>query len=352
MSSPCKALFTNAILLAFLLFSKPGAAVAQSVEAPSSSIPFADGDRILFLGDSITQDGRYISMIETYLWARYPAHEFTIINMGVSAETVSNTTEPGHPRRPWVHDRIERALEISKPDWVFVCYGMNDGNYFPPRRDIQQAYAAQLERLLERIKPTGAQIVLLSPPPFDPLSKPAKNLLPPGKPVYGYSKTYQLYDDTLIALGGLALGALGSQVEYFIDIHTPIQNYITSARALDPSYKYGDGVHPPTDGHLEFALAILEGLGEKRDVAYDMLHKLTGITLVGQQPSTPPRTGHKDLLRKISSRFRTLSRTYRDQTRPETHSNAPNLVDRLQLAKEEEAIIRARIQSILEKKTH
>ncbi|MEM7385628.1 MAG: GDSL-type esterase/lipase family protein, partial [Verrucomicrobiota bacterium] len=132
-----------------------------------------EGGRILFLGDSITQDGRYVSFIETYLWAKYPDLPFTITNMGVSAETVSRTTEPNHAPRPWVHDRVEKALEIAKPDWVFICYGMNDGNYYPPRRDIQKAYLKQMGRLLERIEPTGAKIVLLSPPPFDPVSKPA-----------------------------------------------------------------------------------------------------------------------------------------------------------------------------------
>jgi hypothetical protein len=33
---------------------------------------------------------------------------------------------------PWVHDRVEPALRIAQPDWVFICYGMNDGNYYPP----------------------------------------------------------------------------------------------------------------------------------------------------------------------------------------------------------------------------
>ena len=41
----------------------------------------------------------------------------------------------------------------------------------------------------------------LTPPPFDPISKPQKNLLPPGQAVYGYGQTYSLYDDTLVALG-------------------------------------------------------------------------------------------------------------------------------------------------------
>ncbi len=165
-------------------------AAEPTPQTPVKGLPFADGDRILFLGDSITQDGRYVALIETYLWAAFPNHSFEIFNMGVSAETVSNTTEPGHNRRPWVHDRVDIALKIAQPNWVFICYGMNDGNYYPPRKDIERAYLKQLDRLLDRIRPTNAQIVLLSPPPFDSQSKPNKNLLPPGETIYGYSKTH------------------------------------------------------------------------------------------------------------------------------------------------------------------
>ena len=64
--------------------------------APQQGLRFADGEQILFLGDSITQDGRYVAFIETFLWAAYPHLDLTVMNMGVSAETVSNTTEPGH----------------------------------------------------------------------------------------------------------------------------------------------------------------------------------------------------------------------------------------------------------------
>ena len=54
-----------------------------------------------------------VAFIETFLWATYGHLDLTVINMGVSAETVSNTTEPGHGRRPWVHDHVAPALEIA-----------------------------------------------------------------------------------------------------------------------------------------------------------------------------------------------------------------------------------------------
>lgn len=314
--------------------------LCQFLVSPRAATPLADseqtfaanGNRILFLGDSITQAGLYVSLIETYLWARYPDREVTIVNMGVSAETVSNTTEPNHNPRPWVHHRVEQAMEIAKPNWVFICYGMNDGNYYPPRRDIQDAYLHQLDRLLDRIAPSGAKVVLLSPPPFDPTSKPTQNLLPPGEEIYGYHLTYQHYDDTLSNLAGLALGAFSGRIHQFIDIHTPLKNYITLARQDDPDYKYGDGVHPPSDGHMAFALAILEALGENQDEAYNLLRNLVGIRLK-TDPREETATEHQIKLRAdLAHRFDTLSKIYRDNTRPETRSMPPNLPSAIQAA--------------------
>ena len=102
---------------------------------------FKPKDRVLFLGDSITQNGRYVALLEAYLWAAYPRRDITVINAGLSSETVSGITEPVHPnRRPNIHDRLDRTLQLADPDWVFVCYGMNDGIYHPVEPRIVQAY--------------------------------------------------------------------------------------------------------------------------------------------------------------------------------------------------------------------
>lgn len=315
--------------LALAFFLTTGA-LSQAQE--STGGPFADGDRVLFLGDSITQSGEYVALIETYLWAAYPDRDVTVINMGVSAETVSGTTEPGHNPRPWVHDRVEPALEIARPDWVFICYGMNDGNYFPPRRDIQDAYQREMDRLLDRIAASEARVVLLTPPPFDPASKPENALVEPGAEVYGYSRTYRFYDDTLNQLAGTLIGAFGNRVDDIIDIHTPIKDYVRLQRVDGDSYRYGDGVHPPVDGHFVFASAILEGLGEDRSRVESTLTRVTGIAR-GDSDGT-------ELWSAIRGRFNPLSRVYRDNTRPRSREDAPDLDEAVSRAKEQATRIR------------
>ena len=77
--------------------------------------------KILFLGDSITDNGKYISYIQSYLLMHQPESRIQIYNLGLTCETVCGLTEPGHPfPRPNVQDRLDRALITVQPDWVFL----------------------------------------------------------------------------------------------------------------------------------------------------------------------------------------------------------------------------------------
>ena len=85
----------------------------------------------LFLGDSIIQAGHYVDYIETW-YLLNEAEAPDIIDLGVSSETVSNSSEPDHPfARPWLHSRLDDVLARIQPDLVVACYGMNDGIYHP-----------------------------------------------------------------------------------------------------------------------------------------------------------------------------------------------------------------------------
>src|SRR5688500_17490958 len=91
--------------------------------------------RIVILGDSITYSGQYVDDLELYLFCKYPARKFEVINVGLPSETVSGLSEDGHADgkfpRPGLHERLDRVLAKTKPELVFACYGMNDGIYLP-----------------------------------------------------------------------------------------------------------------------------------------------------------------------------------------------------------------------------
>src|ERR1700730_16952615 len=69
-----------------------------------------DGERVVFLGDSLTNSGKYIDYTDPYLVTRFPERTFELINLGLSSETISGLSEPDHPfPRPNVHEPLERA---------------------------------------------------------------------------------------------------------------------------------------------------------------------------------------------------------------------------------------------------
>ena len=74
--------------------------------APPSD-PLENAERIVFLGDSITNDGHYINLLEAALRKSHPNAEF--INLGLPSEGCPGLSEPAHPfPRPDVHERLLR----------------------------------------------------------------------------------------------------------------------------------------------------------------------------------------------------------------------------------------------------
>src|SRR5438309_1990099 len=60
-------------------------AVSVRAEAPAKNpgaFPFHDGDRVVFLGDSITEQRLYTTYIETYLLTRFPTWNLQFRNAG------------------------------------------------------------------------------------------------------------------------------------------------------------------------------------------------------------------------------------------------------------------------------
>src|SRR5947209_9385911 len=50
---------------------------------------FKEGDRIVFLGDSITEQYQYSTYIELYLTTRFPRWDLTFLNAGIGGDTAT-----------------------------------------------------------------------------------------------------------------------------------------------------------------------------------------------------------------------------------------------------------------------
>ena len=89
-------------------------------------ICFGVGEKVVFIGDSITDCGRrteqdgpygkgYVSLVRALLHARYPAHGLTIVNRGIGGNTIRDLAAR------WQEDVLNEA-----PDWLSVKIGIND----------------------------------------------------------------------------------------------------------------------------------------------------------------------------------------------------------------------------------
>jgi lysophospholipase L1-like esterase len=218
--------------------------------------------RIVFLGDSITQAGGYIQIIEAAMIAHHPEDKYTIIPLGLASETASGLSEPGHAGgafpRPTVHERLGRVLEKAAPQLVLACYGMNDGIYHPLSPDRTRAFQDGIQKLHDRVTHSGSKIIHLTPPVFDPLPIKA-HLLPAG--LETYPQPYEGYNTVLDAYSAwlLTQRATGWEV---LDIHSPMNDALAARRQTEPEFTFApDGVHANDSGHVLMATVVLKAWG-------------------------------------------------------------------------------------------
>jgi len=232
--------------------------LAWTAVRASGAEPFylKPGDTVVFLGDSITFADGYLRYLDAYLFTRFPDNQYRLLNRGLPSETAAGTSEPSHiPPRPDVHTRFTRTVPPLAPTVLSICYGMNDGSYLAPNEPIFAKYRAGIERLIARGKSeTSARLMVLTPPPFDPLPFTGKAPLDPPD----YRRPAANYDDALAAFSDWLI-TLRSPELPVIDLHAPILQLLAERRRADPRYLLaGDGIHLNSTGHLLVALEILK----------------------------------------------------------------------------------------------
>lgn len=219
-------------------FAFAGALSAQTVDSVA-------GKRVVFLGDSITQAGRYVAYVDYHLQKQHPEKEFDVLGLGLASETLSGLSEEGHAGgkfpRPCLFERLGRLLEKAKPQVVFACYGMNDGIYQPLDEKRAAAFKEAVGKLISQCKQAGVkEVFLVTPPIYDFVSKPGE---------FNYDSVLAEYAKWETELKVPAVRT--------IDLHTAMR----AARDARQEPFSKDKVHPGDEGHLVMARAILAGLG-------------------------------------------------------------------------------------------
>lgn len=221
------------------------------------AVPLISGDvpeqlrgvkRIVFIGDSITQGGDYITDFECWLIAN--GIKVEVLNLGLGSETASDLAQSeneGHNKkfgfpRPALSERLDRILSSVKPDLLFACYGMNDGGSLPAGDEGLKRFSSAVEQLRTAAAKAGAKRVVICTPPVQDAG--------PGNPQSAHDKNLENYTSWLISRksDGWAV----------VDIHGPMEKALKESRKKNPAFKFAnDGVHPGREGHWIMAKEIL-----------------------------------------------------------------------------------------------
>lgn len=258
------------VLVSFLCVVSLGLANSNAM-ADGKVFPTTEVNRILFIGDSITYAGHYVAMVEACLRVADPDRPWVIVNLGLPSETCTGLSEPSHPfPRPNVHERLERALRKFMPDVVVACYGMNDGIYHPYSEQRFKAYQEGINSLISKVDAVGATLVLMTPPPFDPVALKDKGTLQPADASeFAWTAIYEDYDAVLKRYSAWVLDQQ-DRVEMVIDLRTPVEQYLAERREAEPNFSFSpDGVHMNSAGHRLLAKAILAAWGYPNGIPDD-----------------------------------------------------------------------------------
>ncbi|QJD86460.1 alpha/beta fold hydrolase [Cohnella herbarum] len=214
--------------------------------------------KVLFLGDSVTDDGKFISFIHSYLLLNKPECQVELINAGVSSETASGLSEPSHPfPRPCVHDRVDHILAEVMPEIVVVCYGMNDGIYYPLSEERFNAYKNGMKQLINKIHRHNSKAIVVTPPPFDAQSYQGE-LGQADEEEFSFLRPYAQYDEVLRTYSEWIMHEMDDYADQVIDLHRELSEDIVRRRQDHPAYQSGDGIHPNLNGHWVIARLLMK----------------------------------------------------------------------------------------------
>ena len=136
------------------------ALLIAAISTPAQAAPVAvkPTDRIVFLGDSITQGGAgpkgYVTLVRQKL-GDGDAKGAEVIGAGISGNKV-----------PDLEKRLERDVLSKKPTVVVIYIGINDvwhGERDPAKGTMPDRFEQGLGGIVEKIQAAGARVILATP---------------------------------------------------------------------------------------------------------------------------------------------------------------------------------------------
>jgi len=241
--------------------------------------PFRDGDRAVFLGNSITDGGHYHSYIWLYYMTRFPEMNLRILNAGIGGDTAADMLR-----------RLDGDVFSKKPTVLTVTFGMNDTGYMEYNGDGAREFGERRYRecldnyrkLEARLKGLAdTRVVQMGGSPFDETAQ-IESAAWRGKNAV-MQRVVEFQRESAAANGW-----------EFLDLNAPMTAINVREQATDPTFTLcgGDRVHPDNEGHMVMAYLYLKAQGFAGRVVADVeIDGVKTVKSVNAQVSNVRRNG-------------------------------------------------------------
>lgn len=246
-------------------------AFAGSGRAALQKFYLRNGDRVLFYGNSITEQRYWTVAVETYVRTRFPDLRVKFLNSAVGGATVTgNWTAP-------VDLSLRRDVFPFKPNIVTIMLGMNDGHYQPFDATTFNTYKKGYEHIIQSLQAhlPGVRIVLIEPTPWDDITQKPSYPHNPNHAPDGYDSVIRRYGEFVQKLGA-------EDHLRVVDFHTPLINLMKEAKQADPALagKIIPGrVHPGPSTELVMAETLLKAWNAPATVSRVAINAATSTTM-------------------------------------------------------------------------
>lgn len=218
-------------------------AFAQTVK------PFKEGERAVFLGNSITDGGHYHSYIWLYYMTRFPNMPLRILNGGIGGDTAYD-----------MNKRLDGDIFPMKPSVLMVTFGMNDSGYFEyngdnPKEFGEQKYQESIknyQQMEKRFKDLpDTRIVMVGTSPYDETVQLKENV------------PFKTKNETIKRIVEYQKESAAKNNWEFTDLNAPMVALNQQNQQKDPAFTLcgSDRIHPDNDGHMVMAYLFLKAQG-------------------------------------------------------------------------------------------
>jgi lysophospholipase L1-like esterase len=214
------------------------------VLAPASAadrFELLDGDRVVFLGNTLIEREQRYGYWETLLTIRYPRRHIQFRNLGWSGDTVFGDARVGFGSTADGFRHLKEHVLALKPTVIFVGYGLNES--FEGQAGLPR-FLEGLRVLVDTLAATKARIVLLSPLCQEDLGPPLPD---PAE----HNRSLRLYRDALRKVAEQR----GCR---FIDLYDLLGD---GTKTSPPAPLTDNGIHPTAYGYWRAGAALERGLG-------------------------------------------------------------------------------------------